>query len=161
MSRCLLSISSSSSSVSCHVVSSLSSKELEIRVNPRQISMKKILSEALLISSLSRLQYIEQVMKSKLKTRAKKGAAVNIKMLGSCLMISTTSVRIQVSIHAMSGELQVSNCDSFSSLQGRYERLLREAEMFKSNEDKAIGHFIDLILFDDDTTTSENNIYEF
>ena len=86
---------------------------------------------------------------------------MNIKMLGSCLMISTTSVRIQVSIHAMSGELQVSNCDSFSSLQGRYERLLRETEMFKSNEDKAIGHFIDLILFDDDTTTSENNIYEF
>ena len=157
MLRCTLSIFNTddtdrdgSTSVCCRVSSS-SYDDNNIFVHAQRISMKKILSSSLRFLSKSRLERLEKNIKSKLKRRNVKIAVLE----PPCLMISTSHESIQVSVHDMSGELQVSDCETFSS-RGRYERLLRETEMFPSKIEENIELFLDLIT----QTTGKKGIYE-
>ena len=127
-----------STSVCCRVSSS-SYDDYDMFVHAQRISMKNF-SLSLRFLSQSRLERLEKKVKSKLKRR-------NVKVVvlePPCLMISTSHESIQVSVHDMSGELQVSDCETFSSC-GRYERLLRETEMFPSKVEENIELFLDLI----------------
>jgi hypothetical protein len=170
MLRCTLSMfrdtkspssSSSAAAVCCRVSSSLQveSKNFNIQVNPRKISMKKLLSEGLRVASISRLERLGTRMKSKLKQRK-----IQITMFGSYLMVSTSFESVQISVHASSGELRVSDRVSFSSRE-RYERILREAEVMgystssnssgNTKDDPRVELFLDLL-----SRTTSSNIYE-
>merc|ERR1712070_1355467 len=154
MLRCTLSIFNKddvdhdgSTSVCCRVSSS-SYDDYDTFVHAQRISMKKILSSSLRFLSKSRLERLEK--------KIKKRRNVKIALLEPpCLMISTSHESIQVSVHDMSGELQVSDCETFSS-RGRYERLLRETEIFPSKAEENIELFLDLIT----QTTGKKGIYE-
>ena len=122
------------------------------QVHAQRISMKKILSLSLRFLSQSRLERLENKIKSKLKRRNIKIAVLE----PPCLMISTSHESIQISVHDMSGELKVSDCETFSS-RSRYERLLRETEVFPSKAEENIELFLDLIT---QTTGKKKGIYE-
>jgi hypothetical protein len=122
------------------------------QVHAQRISMKKILSLSLRFLSQSRLERLENKIKSKLKRRNIKIAVLE----PPCLMISTSHESIQISVHDMSGELQVSDCETFSS-RSRYERLLRETVVFPSKAEENIELFLDLIT---QTTGKKKGIYE-
>ena len=131
----------------CVAVSSSSYDDSFAPVHAQRISMKKILSSSLRFLSQSRLERLEK--------KIKKRRNVKIGLLEPpCPMISTSHESIRP-VH-MSGELQVSNCETFSS-RSRYERLLRETEVFPSKAEENIELFLDLIT---QTTGKKKGIYE-